>query len=463
MPLPATTATPVASSATAVQEASLREMISSLEELKASAFPNKEWLTKNNRYIHDIIGTYKIDLGTSRTYHKFLKDYTATSSILHCSDAWTFISRAVGSLIDGDVSSAIFFTYYSELRSLMSMFATNGISILNNKHIFINSRGKAVRFGKIGTHDQVDQVLTDFIADPLKGDLLLEWLRVDNNTLKDWVRATGTLSSGYLAQDWLQKWSVDVKQLEFDHDTRNEVSYRPHKLKNELYNFSYQDNLTKILSFWELCEPTQLNNFHLLDKHLLRLSLQAIFDNKPYRLTSSNGRRDKNSKSYKSAFKRFIIRASDNLASKPSLSLLKFLSREDSPEDSDLIKEARRPAFDKATKQYDVIPMLARALMLLRISTAGCEYLLKEAGVNKTDLEFWWSDVGNKNGFWKNGVLPNDFKDDLWPDISASLSNIRLYCIDHQVYNLQDLNGVAIEDLSRFRQLNQIPLWGLGL
>ena len=463
MPLTATTITPVASAAVAVQEASVLEMIRSLEDLKVSAFPYGEWLTRNNRYGNDIIGIYRSDLGTPRTYHKFLKDYTATSSILHCSDAWTFISRAVGSLIDGDVSSAIFFTYYSELRSLMSMFATNGISILNNKHIFINSRGKAVRFGKAGTHDQVDQVLTDFIADPLKGDLLLEWLRVDNNTLKDWVRATGTLSSGYLTQDWLKKWSVDVKQLEFDHDTRNEVSYRPHKLKNNLYKFSYRDNLTKILSFWELCEPTHLNNFHLLDKHLLRLSLQAIFDNKPYRGTSSNGRRNKNSKSYKSAFRRFIIRAADNLTSKPSLSLVKFLSREDNPEDSDLIKEARKPAYDERNKTYDVIPMVARALMLLRISTAGSEYLLKKAEVNKSDLEFWWSDVGNKNGFWINGVLPTDFRDDLWPDISASLSNIKTYCSHNSVNNLKDLSKLTNEDITRFKQLNQIPLWGLGL
>ncbi|MGE6220700.1 hypothetical protein ACQKCH_12805 [Nubsella zeaxanthinifaciens] len=454
---------PPVSTLIAVDNSSISAIIDALENLKSSAFVNSEWLTLNNRYIHDIINVYKEDVKKPRTYHKALADYTSTSSILHCSDAWTFISRAVSSLIEGDIPSAIFFTYYSELRSLMSLFATNGMSVLNNKHIYINNNGKAIKFGNRGTHDQVLLILEDYITHPTKTELLLEWLKVDNNTLKDWVRATGTLTSAYMTQDWLKKWSIDVKQIEFDHDTRNQVSYRPHKLKNGLYDFSYKDDLLKIVSFWELCEPTNSNSFYLLDRHLLRLSLEAIFDNQVYRGSSSNGRRNKSSKTYKSAFKRFIIKAAKNLSSKPGPNLVEFLCREESPKDSDIIIEANKPAYNKATKTYNVIPMIARSLMLLRISTGGSEYLVKHANIEKEDLKFWWSDYGNKYGFWEWGILPDDFKDDLWPDIADTLNNLKAYFLANPIQNSKNLNRLSIEDLNRFKQLNQIPLWGIGL
>lgn len=147
-------------SANTVQHCSMEQMVLTLEALAEKQFINNDWLSDNNRYKRDIIEKIKNDAKPENSInHNDLREYTAVSSILHCTDGWTFLSRALKSLISGDVPSAMFFIYYSELRALMSLFSTNGIAVLNNKHYYFKNDGNAYLNKDGGTHDFVQKFL----------------------------------------------------------------------------------------------------------------------------------------------------------------------------------------------------------------------------------------------------------------------------------------------------------------
>ncbi|NVM63219.1 KaiC/GvpD/RAD55 family RecA-like ATPase [Mucilaginibacter sp. SG538B] len=453
----------------AVRNASHTKIVEALEELKSDNFLLSKWLSNNNVYKNDIIEVLKVEFRKKaplvpRFYYKNLRHYTAASMVLHNSDGWTFLARAVDSVLAGDIGSAVFFAYYAELRALMSMFAGNGICILDKPHLYIKRNGKAEKFCPTnGTHTAVLEVLKEWIKDNNRTNQLLNWIRVDNTSLQDWLTKSGrAFRITYLAKDWLEKWSVDVTLLTNDHNTRNEVSYRPNTLSPERLNFDYKENILKVLSFLDCCEPSNSDSFYELDKHLLRISLESVFDSLPFGASSSNGNRVKKSKAYKKDFEKFINPLLSNLGKSNTGFLKDFLIRNNEPEDPQILFEAKKPNFDKATNTYQPTPMISRALLLLRLASGNCESMLKESNIKKDDLEFWWGKYGNKHGFWSENNFPDDLKD-AWADLRDSLKNIRQFCASENIVNIKSFEKIPSEDILRFKQINRVALWGIGL
>lgn len=145
----------------AALEAGVRN--ASREKIEESLFENKailgsgEWLSKSNKYLLKTIQTIYDDsvARPPRIVSKYLKDYIAISSILHCKDAWDYYSNSISAMLEGNMSNAIHLAYYAELRATVSFLASEGIGIFNSKHYYVNGAGKCVKFAftrDIGTH-----------------------------------------------------------------------------------------------------------------------------------------------------------------------------------------------------------------------------------------------------------------------------------------------------------------------
>ncbi|WP_447767925.1 hypothetical protein [Sphingobacterium faecium] len=449
----------------AVQHGSIEQMISTLEGLSVSQFNQNSWLPSGNRYGVNIIENIKLDSDreTPTTINKTdLKEYTSISSILHCTDGWTFLSRAFTSMINADIPSAIFFIYYSELRALMSLFGTNGISILSNKHFYFDINGDMSLPLKKGTHIIVQEILKEYINNNAKSTLLFKWIKIGSNSLYDWLQATGFATS-YIMSDFLNQWGLDINEVGADHDTRNQVSYRPHILNSKTYEFNYESNLKQIIDFWRLCEPEGTSEFKLLDFYILKKSLQMIFNNLPYGEDQSNLDRITN-ESYFVDFKQYVKNINATLGSPLLESQINNITSFDTPIDTFLDKASQK-AYNSTNNQYDIIPMLARALFLLRFATAGVNHNFIEASISKNDIDFWWKDYGTKYGFWNQNEIPENFVDFLWPDIEEVINDIKNMMSDteEQFNGPKSLEYFYLKDINCLTQVNKIPLWAFGL
>lgn len=66
------------------------------------------WIGKNNRYGRDTVGRLKRDvIGPERS--RQLAQYIAASSILHCSDGWSYLGKALAAYLAGDPHRGLHF------------------------------------------------------------------------------------------------------------------------------------------------------------------------------------------------------------------------------------------------------------------------------------------------------------------------------------------------------------------
>src|SRR5439155_823755 len=79
-----------------------------------------------------------------------------------------------------------------------------------------------------------------------------------------------------IAKQWLRTWGLDLQQLADDRDARNEASYRPTRLSSGL-PLDVQSGARVLREMWAMWDPRTANPFEVLDRHLLRLSLEEAF------------------------------------------------------------------------------------------------------------------------------------------------------------------------------------------
>src|ERR1700685_1183046 len=88
-----------------------------------------KWVGTTNRYSLDTVGKISSDssAGGKIRNPRHLSQYIAASCILHCSDGWSYLGKAIMSLLRGDPHRCRHLAYYAELRAVMSLVATEGI------------------------------------------------------------------------------------------------------------------------------------------------------------------------------------------------------------------------------------------------------------------------------------------------------------------------------------------------
>jgi hypothetical protein len=437
----------------AIQNASSSSIQTAISDLKRNHFANSRWLGSHNRYKTDIINRIKKDTdpASGKTVNKKdLAEYVAASAVFHCFDGWAFLSRAIGSILDGDIHTAVHLAYYAELRAAIAFLATEGIGIFNSTHFWFDNSGNH-NILKGNTHTIVWQIIKEWGNTHSKNLRLLELLQIENKSFTEWLRAApyGGPTMAALAQNWLRIWSLDLEILGKDHYIRNEVSYRPTSISS-LERINRADALGEILEYWRVYEPSASGEPRLLDLHLLQRALRKVYlaRTREYAGTSK--------------YERFIDETLGNLGITHNTSLRNFLLQNRAMVNHPLLATARLKG-ELSTGIIRPMSVIARSMLLLRITSAAVNDLLMQASITKSELEFWWREIGEEIGLWEPGLEPDQMAD-LWQDVQVAIDDIEDWLDLHRgaVNTLQMERDLSF-DLWQLKKFERAGLWTVGL
>lgn len=393
----------------------------------------KRWLNRKHPY-GDVIRA----LGPSGTVDgEKLGEYIAASAPLHLADGWNYLSRAFDGIARGDRHAAYHLAYYAELRAAMSLLATEGIGIFRGRHIALSAGFVPTEFSR-PNHAATWEILSAWSNEPATADRLLESIPLEQKSLSEWLTAIGAFPSArkVLARDWLAAWSLDLRLVATDRERRNEISYRPTRIRLMPPVDPQLELTAPLFRSWEVLEPfTADGTGVLLDSALLRRAIALSVKEKLCSYGSPEA----------------AMAALKNDMSQPGYEALCA----GNASADEILGHAEEEATVVAT------PVLARALLMLRLASARNASLLADADISKDDLEFWWGMLGEDMGFWETGEDIDAFAD-LWRDVEEAIGQAR----ERMAASPNDTSMYAVSRvLSRevsLTQFSRAPLWLLG-
>jgi len=417
---------------------------------------DKSWMRKRNRYLTKTIENIKNDLQGNGYKHKELNEYIAASVITHALDAWSYFGRAISALLLGDTFISKHLLYYSELRSAMSILAAQGVGVFDDTHFYIKTKDRCYPIRRKGrTHSFVWQAIDYWINNLDSVNDIFKIINPENIPLENWIDNFGIPPGmkNVIIKNWLKSIGFDLQIFEVDRNARNEVSYRPTTI-NKNFDLDYFKVLENIISCWKLCEPKTNYGLPKVDEILISNFFYIAF--------KQSGKR-----SIKQAPIKFGKRLKQTLESigMPNerkeywVNLICDVNRFENVRDIfDYIK------IKNISDVNFIFGMLYRALFLLRISVAFCEYLIKSNSINKEDLEFWWAEIGYTYGLW-NDHSSLEYFSDLWEDISFELDTLNdiineTSSADTSQYDIYNSSHISTAKLSSFERVH---LWSIGL
>jgi hypothetical protein len=429
-------------------------------ESLSNNWKNQRWLSLNNRYRIDCTDKIKNDVQPPGSlHHGELGSYIAASSAIHCMDGWSYLSRATEAELSGDLGAARHLAYYAELRAAMSLLASAGIGVFKNIHfaLKVNKDCDPIKGGP--THEFVWDALEYWAGLPSATNLILDIIQPGGRPLSEWLShftpSAGGATRTMLAKHWLLSWGLDLQQFARDRETRNLSSYRPTDLTKPHYP-ALSASLGFIRDFWQVHEPSALNPFKVLDRHLLRRSLSDAF--RAYHHANYGPRKvpTQYARLIEPMFHAMLPTTGDYTNSQWK----EFLSYKLHPEENKVIAYAGADHQVSSSSQH--IQMLSRAILLLRLATGATrQNFIRIPIAYIANLSFWWTPIGEERGIWDTGSAPNDFQD-LWQDIQESLDQIDSWEAAGGG-SKKKLFGDAAVDLKSLSSCERIAMWGLGI
>lgn len=428
------------------------ELISSIISTEIAPFLiSNKWISRVNRYGRQTIERIDQDIQSNTVVEKDLKDYMAVSTLLHCNDGWEFLNNSITSLLNGSYEKSIHFAYYAELRAAMSFLATNGIAVLNDRHFCLDGFGNVYwTSAKRGTHRFTWEILDLWSNQTRNASKINENLFLHGISFNDWLTGAGIPSnSPALAispSSWLRRWNIDIQMLSSDRDIRNQVSYRPSRLRTA---YSYVPKILEELDYlaknWRLLEPSPLSSSHRLDLELLKMSLYSSLERHTGILQT------------KSDIKNALSNVESSTGIKISKPVQRYLLNKTST--SALIYKANLSAIDSRNR---IRPMsvISRAFLMLRLSTLSVKRVLLDSTVSFDDVKFWWNSIGLNKGFWNENSNVGPMSD-LWSDIELSIDNIELEINRGSINDRRDLFSYVSLDTAIISQVERACLWTL--
>lgn len=381
------------------------------------------------------------ELGSGRVQGAPLAEYIAYSVPLHVADGWVFLARAFDAIKAGDHENAVHMSYYAELRAAMSLLASEGVGVFNDRHVAIGPNYSTADWTGSGTHEATWELMEAWGNDPHRSSTILEAIRVEQKTINEWFDEANILQSvsHLVAGEWLKAWSIDLSFFRQDRNLRNRVSYSPTKIIHNVTaapDFKAQV-IDPLLRTWGPLQPSPDPGGAVIDQDLLAFALSRARD------------RDNLSQSQ---WDQFVDQ------------YLEFAS----PSLSDYLKRPLESPYSIFTWAQDAsIPpkvdaVLARATLLLRLANAVCAQQLDHANVRKDDLRFWWDRLGQECGYWTEGQEPDTFKD-LWQDVADAVEDVDSFVgiVDPPITMSNINRGVGPE--VALTQHSRALFWLLGL
>lgn len=413
---------------------------------------SERWLALQNRYTRDVVGEIKRNIGPPPTQNaRHLSQYISASSLLHCSDGWSFLGRSVNALLSGDEGTALHLAYYAELRAAMSLLATQGVGVFNNQHYLIDRPNSTVAFPSgTGTHVFVWECLEAWANTSHASDLLGEVIAPYGLTLSGWTSPVGSAPVIRLSgQHWLKEWGMDLSNFEDDRNARNTASYRPVGL--ELPKFGKAEEATSFVrSLWTAMRPEGALGFGQLDKFLFRDLVERI-------VIGRHGMAALGSGDHQQLVNRMIAFQGGVISSR-SNEIRDFLLRGTAVDDPEVLRFSPQPPNIGVHGHLSVI---SRAALLLRLSTGATRKLFSEAGVQSSETAFWRDNLGERKGLWKSGSMPDPLTD-LWADVDEGLRDFEDFEADtpdnRNHFDLFRTFSASVSELGKFERISILNL-----
>lgn len=405
------------------------------------------WLGRNNIYKIDTAKKVEAEVNAGTIKNpRHLAQYISVSTLLHCSDGWSYIGRAVQALLRGDPHRARHLAYYAELRAAMSLLASEGVGVFNTRHAYIAGPHRAAPLsgGREGTHVIVWECLSSWAQHSRSGTLFSSVIKPYGRSLGDWLAPiNGQTNLNAQAQSWFMQWGMDLRTLAKDRSARNHSSYRPEGISASLTLGSLETTQT-VGEIWKALEPATNSAFELIDKHILRLALENMY-------RSRTGSRPLRGTGFRSMVSTVV--SYQDFAPGLSDVWINFLTRQTNPEDTQVLRLSKKVPTNSARSAFH---MLARAVLLLRIASGSTSQIFQDAGFTPSEIQFWWTELGPARGLWHSGNDPEN-STDLWSDVEAALSSLEAFenaqiGSNHSFYNLGNLHGDAVSSLGGFER-----------
>ena len=416
---------------------------------------NRTWLDIGNRYQFDPLSMIVEDSRQGKNFnHSQLANYVAASTIIHCFDGWSYLARALDAEMVGDPDAARHLGYYAELRAAMSILAGEGIGVFNNKHVVVSNTGKCQLLKKgnnLTTHVMVWETLEYWAGLNRGNNLIFRAIKPGGHNLQGWIDGFGG-NAGFVASTWLKQWGLDLSRLSKDRDARNIASYRPTAFTSSGPR-SIEKTLNSVTQFWKICDPESNGGFPIMDRHLLRRSLEMLFK------TMSGNSRLQAKVIYLNQISTML--GSLSFTKEARLRWTEFLNYERenyTPQLFDDANQTSTPDDIDHSKQ-----VLARATLLLRVATGSLSDLFSGGSIElHTDLNFWWASDSVRRCLWALDRQPDSFID-LWGDVDDALEITQQWVKDTDrpecYYSFWERNPYEAMTLTTSER---IFLWGLS-
>lgn len=321
------------------------------------------------------------------------KEYIVASSLSHLKDAWCYFGQSINAILKNDISLSKHFSYYSELRSALSLMATEGIAIYNEEHYYIDKNENVQQFtresgsiNKLGTHKMVWVSLDTWSMLPKSRELLEKIIHIEGKSLKEWVETCDYTKWCGLSYEIYKNIGIDLKYIAHDRKIRNSVSYSPTDVFRSTP--SIKKNVEFILELWNLLEP----NFKKTDFSILKKSLSLVGCENPYNIID---------KLIESDTLKEIIE--QRLSQRENIVF----------EKSSIVYDDLNDALNDPENH---LQMLGRAFLLLRIATGSVKLLLKDASIEFSDISFWSEKIMEEYGLVKDKNELDSYSD-MWNDV----------------------------------------------
>jgi len=401
--------------------ADVGSVLNALSALSSRAVP--PWLAPSNPYQDGVLPAAQVAVAGSD-----LAEVIAVRGPLHAMDGWSYVGRALNSLISGDAHAARHLAYYGELRAALSILASSSIGIFNRRNAVIDTAGDVLNLADRPTHDMCWATISEWAVLPNSLDRLVKPLNIAGTSLLEPFREFFPSGTSVAANYVMTEWGFDLAQGGDDRHARNWSSYQPTALSD--IRTTPASDMLFLRMFWEALRPGGIS----LERHLLRILLESEARVHNAQLSG-----------YADPYNRL----DDDLKRRFSF---EFMTRVTDATDHDFLIHAS----DRALPAHPY-SMICRAALLLRLATGMAESNLTAAGLQPAiHFEHWWKEFGATHGLWTPGTEPLSTPE-LWDDVDVALEDATQAPTAHRHPWVSGLAGNAM----RICETERVALWGL--
>lgn len=412
-----------------------------------------DWLSAGNQYRQNSQSALRSHIkSVSRSSSESTADFAAASSVLHCADGWSYLGRSLAAIASGSLAQGIHLAYYGELRAALSLLACNGIVVANSTSAVLKANGGVEQVHDQGTHRATWDLLEDWASLGTSSSIIGTMLSYGGDSLDGWLARKST--GGGLGQNLpglVGLWGLDLAHYATDRDRRNIASYQPASLAPRARPRFAEWVAEALSEVWALIEPTAQGTFPLIDQFLVRTTLENVHRGQhgPW-----------NAKPGNQSIRRWDEDMARLFGGNPDGSVARYFGRATRPPDPTILGAALgAPTPSIEPSQEEVLGVLGRTLILLRLASGMVDRLRNRSGLDAQALRPWVKFVAGESGFWAAGNHPDPLIA-LWDDGIAAAHAIADAVADGTIASMTDLQSFG-SDLWVAGSMERAALWSL--